>query len=298
LLPGEPFKKPSPLEVFWGQITCNPVADPPDELLAFQQEQQQFAAERRYVSPEEKKRMSDLDLIDQRMREAAVRRRQERKGAAEEDILGVDTVAARQRLLQEESFRKEKAQEFEEKRLLAQEEQREAAASKQTAKGFFDSVGSLDMTFGSERPSPRRWVHHWDLRLTMPQTASARSLKKTENGSTNFWAWKVWGCLSTFHKRRGRRPGVQSFAARGIQPMSCAKLPARRTAQNRSVLTCALLRRCALVAVDRFPVPATLLDGDTKRFRFVLQDKPDLTCEPPTRRMRATWHLESGLCML
>ena len=149
--PGPPPQKPSALEVFWGQITCNPVVDPTDEQVIFErqqtaQRQAEAAAAARIamMSPEDQKRMSDLDLIEKRLREAAVKRRQERAGADEEQVLGADLVAERRRLEKEEAYKKDKADEFDAQQRAALDAKRESVRQ-QGVGGIF---GALDVTFG------------------------------------------------------------------------------------------------------------------------------------------------------
>ena len=113
--------EPSSLEVFWGVISCNPVAPQTLDTGLSVPAPNYMAAERARLTGSSSsggggasnlKRLSDLDLINQRLREAALRRKKDRKDTNEEDLLGEDVAAARRKLMQEEQFKKDKQAEF------------------------------------------------------------------------------------------------------------------------------------------------------------------------------------------
>ena len=279
--------KPSALEIFWGQITCNPVVDPgDDDMLTFQREQAALLASREvYKNPEERKRQSDLDLIDRRLREAAVKRRQDRAGADEQNLLGADLVAERQRLAQEETYRKERADEFEAKQRAAVEAKREAEKKQGAVGSFFSAVP--DVTFGLSSA----------LSKALAPTSGFEADSATESVST---------LCQQDRDRFDQLLGIEGLAVLVYLPTRDGGSKTRRAVlrcdRNSTSIVCEIESKKERTKTIKFdvrivkavrvgagktvPVPVDPRFGDARRFHFVLQDKPDLTCELETSDAR------------
>lgn len=132
---------PSSLEVFWGVVSCNPVAPQTEETTFSVPAPNYLAGERsKATNFEDKKRLNDLDLINQRLKEAALKRKKETKGTDQDVLLGDDVAAARRKLMQEEAYKRDKQAEFQKTQSLQREAL--AAADKQKAEtaSIFDGV--------------------------------------------------------------------------------------------------------------------------------------------------------------
>ena len=273
------MEQPSALEKFWASITCHPIIDPTEDSLVFQQENS-----RRYVSPhvrpEERKRQNDMDVIEQRLREAAVKRRQERKGAAEEDVLGANLIAERERVMQEEAFRRDKAREFEEQRYAALTAQKEDAQKQGASMGFFEQVGSIDMTFGL-----------------------GSAISKAMAAPVGFEADSLTQSVTTLPQedrdRFDQLLGLEGLGANVFLPSrdggSKLRKAVFRCDRNSTFIVCEITGKKDRTKTIRFDVkivgairlgagksvsvPTDMYHGDSRRFHFVLADKPDLTCE-------------------
>ena len=143
LSPHEVLSKPPPtsLEVFWGVISCSPVAPQTEETALNVPPPNYLAGERsKATNFEDKKRLNDLDLINQRLKEAALKRKKETKDTDQDALLGEDVAAARRKLMQEEAYKRDKQAEFQKTQNLQREAM--AAAEKQKAEtaSIFDGV--------------------------------------------------------------------------------------------------------------------------------------------------------------
>lgn len=275
-------------------ISCNPVADQLNDDTTFQVQSRPI----RHLGPqpvltaEQKKQAQDLDLINQRLREASIKRKQERKGLDEEHLVDDATKQTRARLQQEDEYKRGQVLEFQ-----AQQAAAIKASEASNSKNVFTSLQNLDVTFGLSNA----------LSSVITQQASFDANSASNTVST---------LAQADRERFDRLIGIEGLTVTVFLPTREGGSKPRRAQlrcdRNSSSILCEIYSKHAaelstntaglksktikfdvkIVAAVRagagvsVPVPPDFVHGDSRRFHFVLVDKPDLTCELETKDAR------------
>ena len=278
-------RKFSDIERFFSAIICSPLPPDDDGSTSFDSRVANNGRPQRPLTAEERKRQNDLDLIDQRMREASMRRKMERKEQNEEDFLGEETLEARRRVMQEETYRQDKAVEFEQQQRAMLQAQREADAQRNSNKTILDQMGSMDLTFGLSGVVTKAFAQTNGFEAdgntvsTLPQADRDRF-----DQLLGLEGLPVLVHLPTRDGGSKSRRAVLRCERNATYIV--AEIEGKRGKTKSIRFDVRIVKAIRVGAGSSVPVPTDYTHGDTRRFYFVLQDKPDLTCELDSQAAR------------